>query len=109
MPIKIKLHLPHLEEVVSDGNYYFDADGNVTTDESKGVRWLARTGANVLPAFREALRTFLDTPAPKPAKPPEPGDQENGVKGNSPKTGKKAAKPDSNKSAAPKENKGEDE
>jgi hypothetical protein len=84
------------KEVVADQNYYYDADGNVTTDESKGERWLAREGAAVLPEHKVALAEFqASTGEGKSAK--AASDEE---------PGEKASSPASNKAATPKKNKG---
>lgn len=96
MPIKFHEKSAHAGEAVSDGNYWFDAEGNVTTDEAKGVRWLAREGANVLPEFRDALKAFQGSPKGKVARPEEEAEVESDEK----------PKPAANKKASPSKNKG---
>lgn len=75
-----------MSDVIADKHYWFDAEGNVTTDETKAVRWLAREGANVLPEHRDALTAFQGS-SPK---------EEAEVKAESPKANK-SAKPTKNK------------
>lgn len=83
-----------MQDVIADQNYYYDEEGNVTTDESKGSRWLAREGANVLEENREALAAFQSTSKATP----KAGavDEESA----------KSAKPSANKSAKPAADKG---
>lgn len=88
-----------MDEKIADKDYFFDAEGNVTTDESKGVRWLARKGANVLPEHREALEGFSGGKAEEA----EPG---NDAESDGSDDGEKASSPKLNKSATPKKNKG---
>ena len=96
MPIRFHETSSHAGEAISDGNYWFDADGNVTTEEAKGVRWLARTGANVLPEFRDALKAFQGSPQGKVAQPEVEAEVESDKK----------PKAEGNKKASPSKNKG---
>jgi len=82
-----------MSDVIADKHYWFDAEGNVTTDEAKGTRWLAREGANVLPEHRDALSAFQGTSK-------EEGSSAEG------EDAEKADSPKANKSAAPTKNKG---
>lgn len=83
-----------MQDVIADQHYWFDADGNVTTDEAKGTRWLAREGANVLPEHRDALKAFQGT------------SKEEGSSAAGEEVTEKATSPKANKSAAPTKNKG---
>jgi hypothetical protein len=86
-----------MAEVVADQHYYYDAEGKVTTDESKGERWLAREGAAVLPEHQAALAAFQKGPdeAGPEAAPDEEADG-----------GEKASRPSANKAKTPSKNKG---
>jgi hypothetical protein len=88
-----------MKDLASDQNYYYDAEGNVTTDATKGVRWLAREGANVLPEHREALKAFQAAGDSKVAQAEGEAEFES-------EDSKKAKKPAANKKAAPSKNKG---
>jgi predicted Rossmann fold nucleotide-binding protein DprA/Smf involved in DNA uptake len=101
MPIRIHQR-EVMKDLAADGNYYYDAEGNVTTDESKGVRWLAREGANVLPEHREALAAFQKSnpTAPAEKKAEKVAQDDEGA------DEKKAAKASANKKATPSKNKG---
>lgn len=97
MPINFHTNSVHAGDAISDGNYFYDADGNVTTDETKAVRWLAREGANVLPEHREALKAFQG----------EAGDSKVAQsEGEDAPVEEKSAKPSANKKAKPSQNKG---
>lgn len=83
-------HGGDMKEVIADKNYYFDAEGKVTTDESKGERWLAREGANVLEDHREALEAFQGE---NPGKSGKVAPEEVEEKSEAPKANKKAKTP----------------
>ena len=99
MPIRFHERSSHSGDAVSDGNYFYDAEGNVTQDEAKGVRWLAREGANVLPEHRDALKAFQES-SPKGKVAQSEGEAEDGT------VEPKAAKPSANKRATASKNKG---
>lgn len=89
-----------MEEVIADQNYYFDADGNVTTDEAKGERWLARKGAVVLDEHQDALSDFQNMAGEYgTGKVAQEDEADSTVE-------KKADKASSNKKATPSKNKG---
>lgn len=88
----------NMKQVIADKNYFFDAEGNVTTDESKGERWLAREGAAVLDEHVEALEAFQGKAGDSKVAPEE----EAAAKAT---TEPKAAKASDNKKATPSKNK----
>src|SRR5690348_12135574 len=100
MPITFNTSGGNMPEVIADQDYYYDAEGNITTDESKGERWLARKGAAVLDEHKAALSAFREgKKTTKAAALAEDEDVDGGEKASSPSANKKAAKP-KNKSGA---------
>lgn len=83
-----------MKPVIADRDLFFDAEGNVTTDEGSANRWLARKGAAVLDEFQDAYKTFTETNPLESSE--ETADEESA----------KATAPAKNKSAKPAENKG---